>query len=264
MLERHHPKFFQKEVRMIGSLSKPFLSLLLGGLCLAANTDPAVPVEKYAKYRENFPFVVEIEGRFKDGESFVAEAVAIDPHWFLTSASQVSRPLGSCHIKVKGEKKKVEYVQIHESWAEFEPGSIDLAIGHVAEDIGLDAYPELYDKFDEQGKECSISGCYHTGTLDRGATHSRRMPLMGKGKVAAVRNQYLEIAPSVEGATDMDLLIFKGDSGGGLFIEGMLAGIHSQIMKTGLSPHLSRYGDSSVHTRISTNIKWINSIRRKK
>jgi hypothetical protein len=62
----------------------------------------------------------------------------------------------------------------------------------------------------------------------------------------------------------MDLLIFKGDSGGGLFIEGMLAGIHSQIMKTGLSSPLSRYGDSSVHTRISTNIKWINSIRRKK
>ena len=66
-------------------------------------------------------------------------------------------------------------------------------------------------------------------------------------------------SPSRYGAKDhtvLEYMIGSGDSGGGLFIEGKLAGINSCVMAVERSP-MSKYGEESGHTRVSKFIDWI-------
>ena len=51
-------------------------------------------------------------------------------------------------------------------------------------------------------------------------------------------------------------MIGSGDSGGGLFLDGKLAGINSFVMAADGKTN-SDYGDECAHTRISTYKKWI-------
>jgi secreted trypsin-like serine protease len=60
----------------------------------------------------------------------------------------------------------------------------------------------------------------------------------------------------------LEFLIASGDSGGGLFIDNKLAGIHSCVMTVGKNPQ-SKYGEESGHTRISNFIEWIEDNRKK-
>ena len=57
----------------------------------------------------------------------------------------------------------------------------------------------------------------------------------------------------------LEFLISHGDSGGGLFINGKLAGIHSFVSASDKKAD-SSYGDQSGHTRISTYKRWIDFI----
>ena len=70
------------------------------------------------------------------------------------------------------------------------------------------------------------------------------------------------IVCSVQGTknqTSLEYLIGHGDSGGGLFIDKKLAGIHSCIY-TGDGKLDSSYKDYSAHTRISIHKNWIDLV----
>lgn len=239
------------------------LSVFFGAFAFGANIDPRVPIEKYVEYRKQFPCVVEFCGTYDDGTSFNAEAVVIDPHWFLTTASTVHKSVKKSHIKVKNVEKKVVFLQVHEK---FDNDKFcfdhDIAMGYVKEDIGLESYPDLYDKFDEEKKECSISARCWTGFLDRGATGEKPLLIMGKNKVFGLHTDGDLVVRAKINNSDLDILVFKGDSGGGLFIDGKLAGLNHAIMSKGRESR-SRYEDESMHTRISTHIDWINSVKQK-
>jgi hypothetical protein len=61
--------------------------------------------------------------------------------------------------------------------------------------------------------------------------------------------------------TSLEFLISHGDSGGGLFINNQLAGIHSGIMTEDKDKNLnSDYKDFAAHTRISLHKAWIESM----
>ena len=61
--------------------------------------------------------------------------------------------------------------------------------------------------------------------------------------------------------TQMEFLIAHGDSGGGLFIDQKLAGIHSMIWNYGRTKPMATYSTYSGHTRISIYRNWIFQIR---
>ena len=69
----------------------------------------------------------------------------------------------------------------------------------------------------------------------------------------------LKDAPSKnnERMTELEFLIGSGDSGGGLFLDGKLAGINSCVLAIDKKPN-STYSDESGHTRVSKYIDWIN------
>jgi hypothetical protein len=81
----------------------------------------------------------------------------------------------------------------------------------------------------------------------------------GSNIIDKIDRELLVCTPSrAYNKTELEFLIGSGDSGGGLFIDGKLAGINSCVMATDGKPN-STYSDESGHTRISKYINWIET-----
>jgi len=61
-------------------------------------------------------------------------------------------------------------------------------------------------------------------------------------------------------ALNLEYNIASGDSGGGLFINGLLAGVNSVIQNANLNSMWADYGDRSLVTRVSSLNNWIQNV----
>lgn len=225
---------------------------------LAGTRDPSVPDHKYIEYGSKFHYVLSICGIEKDNSFFCGSAVAISPRIILTAAHVVHNSK-HCGISVNESKVIiVEKIICHKDYTgSF--GKADIAICYLSENLDLKFYPPLYDKDDEVGKLCCISGYGLTGTFKTGQMTSDGKKRAGSNKIDGIDRDLLVCSPSTKTCVDrtsLEYIISSGDSGGGLFIDGKLAGINSCVMAVGQSP-MSTYGNEAGHTRISKFIPWI-------
>lgn len=236
-----------------------FLSIsVLSGYC--GTIDPNVSDQKYIKYAEGFPYVGKLCGVYEDGKKFCASAVAIDDHWIITAAHVVKNS-NECILTLDNKVFCINKVIYNKEFDNDELGKYDIALGYSEESIGLKFYPRLYENNDEIGKICSIVGYGITGTFKTGANKSDSKMRAGSNKIDGVFRQTLVCSASTRGSrncTELEFLIASGDSGGGLFIDGKLAGINSFVMSDDKPD--STYGDECCHTRISVFKEWIRSI----
>lgn len=246
-------------------------NLLIAGLIFLSNIsysgtiDPNTPDEKYIKYGENFHCVLEILGSYKENKQlFSASCVAIDKNWVLTAAHVVK---GSRFVFIYDDKDKkciiVDEIITHEDFEEKVFGIADIALCHTSSDIILDFYPTLYTGSDEVNKICSISGFGQTGTFNTGIKLGDGKRRAGSNKIDNIENDLLICSPSVINKTELEFLIGSGDSGGGLFIDGKLAGINSCVTTLDKKPD-STYNDEGGHTRVSKFLQWIKNHMDKK
>lgn len=220
--------------------------------------DPHTPDAKYIEFasQEQFNCVGKICGKYKDGTSFCASAVAIDDHHIITAAHVVKDSL-RCSFFINDKEFFLSNVVYNKDFDGKEFGLADIAIGYSKEPFKIKTYPELYNSNDEVGKKCDICGYGFTGTFITGAKYHDNKKRSGSNTVDSIDHNMLICTPSNDKhKTDLEFLIASGDSGGGLFIDGKLAGINSCVMRTNGSPR-SIYGDESGHTRISIFIDWI-------
>lgn len=231
------------------------LFLILIGSTLAGTIDPDTPDSKYIEYAKEFTFMGKVSGKNEKGMSYFASGVAIDSHHILTAA-HVVKDCGNCFFYINNKQYcvyKVVYSKKHDTIF----GVGDIAIGFIEEDLGLKFYPELYTEFDEIGKICSISGFGMTGTFETGPNIGDTKHRAGLNRIDYIEKELLVCSPSKgKDKTRLEFLIASGDSGGGLFIDGKLAGINSCVFVSKGSPN-SKYGTESGHTRISRYIDWI-------
>lgn len=238
-----------------------FVVGFITSVTLAGTREGSVPDSRYTEYGEKHECVVEIKGKYPKeredhpGREFCASAVAIKPNWVLTAA-HVVKGTEDVFVLVKGKKHKVEKVIVKKEFEEEKIGSNDIALCYCPDDLGLDFYPELYSGNDEVGKVASICGFGMTGTFGAGATKWDGKKRAGSNVVERVEWNCL-VCVTTDKRTELEFLIASGDSGGGLFLDGKLAGINSFVMTTDGSSN-SDYGDEGVHTRISDYIGWIN------
>jgi len=237
-----------------------FLLILDQGIVSFAGTiDPQVSDKKYIEYGEKFAYVGKLCGTYSDKTMFCASAVAIDDHNLLTAA-HVIKGASKCYFTVNGKDYCVEYITYHSDFDNDKFGYGDIAIGHIEESLDLKIYPSLYESDDEEGKLCSVAGYGITGNFISGANHSDNKKRAGSNTIDYITADLLICSPSKPGKfhTSLEFLISSGDSGGGLFIDGKLAGINSCVMSDGSKPKLlSTYGTESGHTRISKYLQWI-------
>lgn len=247
-----------------------FLGILLmliinESILFAGTIDPSVPDSKYIAYGSEFTYVGKLCGTYKDGSKFCASAVAIDDHFILTAA-HVVKDSDSCIFIVNDKSYCLSDVLYHKGFDSEEFGTSDIAIGYSKESFGLEFYPPLYTDNDEENKICCISGYGITGTFNSGSVFSDNKKRAGSNTIDSIQKNMLICSPSRRGEksyTELEFLIAPGDSGGGLFIDGKLAGINSCVMAVERSPK-SVYKDESGHTRISKFVNWIREYKNAK
>jgi len=213
---------------------------------------------KHVEYGSKFECVVPIEGTYNDNKKFAASAVIIKPKWILTAAHVVENQK-EVRIHFKQKKFLMKKVIMHKDFKSNEFGYYDIALANSEENLDMDFYPALYENKDETGKIVSMCGWGLTGTFRTGVKTHDGKKRAGSNYVDYVEKTVLVCSPTrrgMKGHTSLEFLICSGDSGGGLFIDGKLAGINSCVMAVDKNPD-SSYGDESCHTRISMMLDWI-------
>lgn len=242
-------------LRLIG-----FLLILLVCFNVKAGTiNERANDAKHVSYGSEHECVFKIEGNYEDGQSFFASAVAIKPKWIVTAA-HVVKGHKEVRVEIKSKKIKVSKIVIHKDFEKDNFGYYDIALGMCDEDMQLAHYPDLYENSDEVGKLAGICGVGMTGDFVKGAHVYDGKKRAGSNYIDYAEKTVLVCSPSRFGqakCTSLEFLICSGDSGGGLFIDGKLAGINSCVTAPqGRKPN-STYGTESCHTRISVLREWI-------
>lgn len=216
-----------------------------------------VPDRKYLSYGEDHKCVFKLNGIIeKDGKEiqYFGSCVAISDQWIVTAAHVVEDSKRNFLIVGKKEIPIEKTIICPEYTGSF--GSTDLAICKLSEKLDLPFYPEMYSNNDEIGKVCGIAGFGKTGTGLTGARLDAGEKRAGSNKIESVSEGALYCVMDRKRPTELEFLISHGDSGGGLFIDGKLAGINSSVLCSDGETD-SNYGDESCHTRISKYIGWI-------
>jgi len=241
--------------------------MLINSTSFAGTREESIEDSRHIEYGKKFKYIYKICGTYKDGKLFCGSAIVIDRHWILTAAHVVNNHK-FCIISQDDKTNTVDEIIVHEDFVREKFGSADIALGYMEKPIVLDFYPSLYEDKDELNKVCCISGYGLTGTFKTGANISDNKKRAGSNIIDAIDRELLLCNASSrddKNATELEFLIAGGDSGGGLFIDGKLAGINSIVLAADKKPD-SSYGDESAHTRISSYSKWIrdkiNSKRR--
>lgn len=252
---------------MFKSLCFIIYFLTLSSVVYSGTIDPSVSDVKYIEYGKKHTCVLPMEGSVKvnvidkNGDvvsksvKYMASCVAISPRWVITAA-HVIKNTDSRYVVFDNEKIQVELFEIPEEFDHQTFGKKDIALCYLSKAINLSFYPELYAKTDEIGKVNSQAGFGGTGTFSSGAIKLDNEKRAGSNIIQSIRNDLLLCTVHEGKKTSLEFMIANGDSGGGLFIDNKLAGIHSCVFADDGSPN-SDYGDTSGHTRISVFREWI-------
>ena len=235
---------------------------------ISGTRDPNTPDSQHLAYGAKHECVVPVKGKMvvkdKNGKEIKVTAsgsgVIIRKRYVLTAAHVVQKTKDP-YILLNGKKILIEDVIIPNLFQEEKTGPYDIALCRLEEDAIIDFYPDLYEKDDELGKLCSLAGWGMHGTWTTGTIYDDDKRRAGSNYVDPIMFCGMMVC-SVQGTksqTSLEYLIGHGDSGGGLFINKKLAGIHSCIY-TGDGKLDSSYKDYSAHTRVSLHKPWIDLV----
>lgn len=231
------------------------------GLLLAGTTDDRTPDAAYLDYAKGFaPYTARIHSVPGD-DPWEATATAVADRWLLTAAHVVGDS-ATAVARLGGKDYAIEGIVRHPDYKLGVTGVCDLALLRTSEPLGLGYYPPLSDGEERPGDICSIVGYGCHGLMSAGHTRYDGRLRAGTNLIErfddATRNIECTASP---GGTALEICVAPGDSGGGLFCRGRLAGVHSltyahRSVRDG-GPPKSRTGEVSVHTRVSEHREWI-------
>ena len=237
--------------------------LLLPIQAYCGTIDPTVSDAKYLEYGEKYECVLPILGVMNNdlNAQFRGSCVVIDEYHILTAAHVVHNSITQ-HVIYKNEAYPCSIVAVHGDYKSGVMGKNDIAIARLQRPIKLDFYPELYKDKDEVDKVCGLSGFGHHGDFNSGWIMSTfdNQRRAGSNIIDGVSKNVLQYSVHSGDKTELEFLICPGDSGGGLFIDKKLAGIHSYVSATDGKGD-SDYGDIGCSTRVSDYVEWIEKVK---
>jgi secreted trypsin-like serine protease len=241
------------------------LFFVLGFSSVYAGTiDPSVSDDKYIKYGKDYECVLPIMGILNDNlnSNFRGSCIVIDRYHILTAAHVVQDSITQ-HVLYENKAYPCLIVAIHAKFDMTKKASHDIAIARLQRAIDLDFYPSLYEDNDETGKVCGMAGYgfhgnFKTGYLMSNYDNKKRA---GSNIIDGIEGDVLTYSIGQQNKTSLEFLISPGDSGGGLFIDQKLAGIHSFIYSMKGKAD-GKYGNVGCSTRVSDYIDWINKTKK--
>lgn len=237
------------------------LCILTPAIVLSGTIDPKNSDEQHIELAQQpvfdcvLPLVSKKEGKITS----LSSCVLINTNYALTAAHIFSTiPDGHTFFIVADDKLHlVSEVICHKFFKPTRLGFYDIALCKLDSNITSIKFPELYHKKTELLKKSYICGYGITGNFDTGAKISDGKKRAGTNLVESIKNHVLICSPSHSPGSNLEFLISHGDSGGGLFIDGKLAGINSYVASHDGEPD-SSWKDEAGHTRISLFLDWIS------
>lgn len=267
------------------SSSLPRLTAAITSLLLVASLEAGVVRHDrddhlYTELGAEYANVGQVQISQTDG-NYLGSATLIDKHWVLTAAHVIDQAT-SLSISFDGGITSYDANDwvAHSEWNGDLGKGYDIGLMYFERDLidatGLTA-ASLYRSSDEVGSISIAAGFGTTGTGLTGYTNLDGQRRAGENMVDALLktpgkgNRILltdfdnpnDPSDSSWGSSDplnLEYLIAPGDSGGGLFIDDMLAGVHSFGWGRLDGTPDSDYGDAAGHTRVSSFTNWIDSV----
>jgi len=231
-----------------------FLGFYIHNSSQAGLIDPNTPDTQYIEYARNFHYVGRIYGETLDNQKYFGSCVAINDSVIITAA-HIATEIKTANVSINGNQIEIIEWIIHKDFHKDKLGLNDIAICLTKEKINLDWYPELYQDKNEINKICCLAGFGAYGTFGSGPIKSDGQRRAGSNIIDYTELGVLICNPSTDSKkTSLEFFICPGDSGGGLFIDNKLAGIHSYVIR--FKPTNRQ---ESAHTRISDHVDWINN-----
>lgn len=209
---------------------------------------------------------------------FSASGTLIGGNWVLTAGHVVDQAV-DLSIRLGGQTYTAAEWFSHPKWNGDLGRGYDIGLMRFDTDLsaatGITA-AQFYTGKDELGQIGTFAGYGRTGTGLTGDTTFDGQKRAGNNVIDAFLNtggradksrvlladfdNPLNAGDNSWGSglpLDLEYLIAPGDSGGGLFLGGLLAGVHSFGWGRLDGDPNSDYGDASGHTRVSMFVDWI-------
>jgi hypothetical protein len=238
-----------------------YILLFYSSLVYGGTIDPNASDAEHIQYGQKYIAVLPIAGKLIDDQHpfFKASCVVIDEYNILTAAHIVHNSSDQ-YVIFDNKEYPCALIASHINFDHKKFGPDDIALGRLKKPILLKTYPELYTDKDELDKICGMAGYGFTGSFRTGYQNFDHKKRGGSNIIEMIQNDMLVFSVNKGIKTQLEFLIAPGDSGGGLFINQKLAGIHSHIYTTDGKAD-SNYNDSACCTRISRHIQWIHDTK---
>ncbi len=195
----------------------------------------------------------------------IGSCVILNEHWMITCGHLSEVPMDYMKVIIGDKEYCIDQFYVNKNFSAKNLCG-DIALGYSEEGFGVvEDKPMLYDKKVKIGDTIAFAGygCY--GTMSTGAkTHDYKLRA-GTNRISGrFKKDLLVINGSNDRTrTSLEYLPNVGDSGGGMFVDGKLAGITSCVLsKDGKAD--SDYGDEGCFTEIYPYLEWINDHVKKK
>ena len=229
-----------------------------------------VPEQKFLDFGQKFFCTKKIIG-VKQKENIktyaIGTCVILNNNWIITCAHISEEEVDYLTVIVDDKSYVLDQFIVNKDY-DGEKMHSDIALGYRAKGFGEVNGAELYKEKIKLSDYCALAGFGQHGSMATGVSGYDGKLRAGTNRVHSFfRQDMILINGSRDNSrTELEFLPNVGDSGGGLFIKGKLAGITSLVLSGGKGNEKadSNYGDEGGFTQIYPHLEWINKYVKKK
>jgi hypothetical protein len=243
---------------------KKILSIIMfvmfTNVALAGTMRHDVSENKFLEFGSRFFCTKKIVGvkETEDGKTYaVASCVILNENWIITCAHITEEKIDYLSVIIDDKPYLLDKFIVNKDF-DSKKMQADIAMGYCSKGFGEINGVELYRKKIKINDFCSFAGYGRYGTMLDGATKFDGKLRGGTNLIDSFfKSDMVTITGSRNNSrTRLEFLPNVGDSGGGLFVQGKLAGITSLVLSADKKAD-SNYGDEGAFVQIYPHLEWI-------
>lgn len=239
---------------------------ILSNISLAGTMRHDVPEQEYLEFGKRFYCVKKIVG-IKEHDNFktyaIGSCIILNSNWIITCA-HISEDVDYLYVIIDEQNYILDKLILNKQY-DHKKMQGDIALGFCNKGFGKVTEPLLYTHKIAIGDYCSFAGYGKHGNMIKGAEKFDGALRAGTNRITSFFKKDLVLinASRDSSKTQLEFLQNVGDSGGGLFIQGKLAGITSLVLSSNKVVN-STYEDEGAFVELYPYLEWINHNVKKK